>query len=457
MRHFTAFFFLFVALVALQGQSLSKFSMTTNRTVGESLSFTLNYGAAVTVDWGDGAIINYVSMGDSITGMLKGSTLTVSGFDITVLDCSNQGLTGLTISELTELRTLTCHNNLLVALDISKNTKLQKLNCGYNNLLTLSVGTNVLLIELVINNNAISTLSLTTTKLLNTLICNDNNLKILTLTPLIALKTLWCQNNQLSALDASKSILLETLICNNNLIATLNVGGLTALTHLWCDVNKIATLNTSSNSSLKYLSANDGLISTLVLASPISIQSLYLNDNYLGYSMLPSSASITNSYKYGHQHQHQIPAVINTTINLSSQLYTINNVATNATFKWFNGAKVLTSPDDYAENAGVFTFKKPFNSVYCEINSTLLSQLPAITTTITDVSVTSGFELAEMSKDLKISTKNAKLIVTSTMPQTVKIYTVLGVLLQTVEQLSGEMEFALQRGIYIVNGNKVIL
>lgn len=454
--YFTSFLFMFIGVFVVQGQNLSKFTMTTNRAIGEPLSFTINYGAAITVDWGDGVLSNYTSVGDSITGSVKGNTITVNGFDISVLDCSNQGITALNISELTDLRTITCQNNLLSALDVSKNIKLQKLNCAYNNLATITLTTNVALAELILNNNGISTLTLTANRLISTLICNDNKIKILTLTTLTGLKTLWCQNNQLNALDASKSTLLETLICYNNLISTLNVTGLTALTQLWCDVNKIVDLNTSTNTALKYLSANNGLISKLAIASPIGIQALYVNDNALGYSLLPSTTSITN-YAYAPQNLITIPATSTNTVNLSAQLFTLNNVATNATFKWYNGANQLVIPDDYVESAGVFTFKKPFDAAYCQISTSVFAQLPSITTTTTAISVNAGFESAEVAKTLSVNVRNGKLILKSTAAQSIHIFTLLGVKIKSFDNFIGETEFTLPKGAYLVNRTKIVL
>lgn len=447
---------MFMGVFVVQGQNLSKFTMTTNRAIGEPISFTINYGVAITVDWGDGVLSNYTSVGDSITGNIKGNTITVNGFDISVLDCSNKGITALNISGLTDLRTITCQNNMLTTLDVSKNIKLQKLNCAYNSLTALTLTTNVALTELILNNNAISTLTLTANKLISTLICNDNKFKTLTLTTLTGLKTLWCQNNQLSALDASKNTLLETLICYNNLIITLNVTGLTALTQLWCDVNKIADLNTSTNTALKYLSANNGLISKLALASPIGIQALYVNDNALGYSFLPSTVSVTN-YKYSPQNLLAIPAASTNTVNLSAQLVTLNNVATNATYKWYNGANQLVIPDDYVENAGVFTFKKPFDAAYCEISSSTFAQLPSITTSTTAISVNAGFESAETAKTLTINVHNAKLILKSSVAQSIRIYTLLGVMIKSYDNFIGDAELPLQKGAYLVNRTKIVL
>lgn len=441
---------------ALHAQT-PQFQMTTNLGAGQPFTFAVNYGTMVTVDWGDGVKTEYPSIGDPITGTLKGNVVTVSGYDITMVDCASQQLSAIDVTAMTDLNTLLCQNNQLQALDVTGNINLRKLNCSYNKLTGLTLGSKLTgLLELVVNNNEISTLSLTYAKSLYSLVCNDNKLASLSLTYNTKLKTLWCQNNQLTTLNVSKCTLLETLIAYNNQIATVNVSGLTKLTDFWCDINKITALNLSTNTSLAYLSADNCSISNLTVGSPFSVKSLYLNSNNLGFSGLPSVTGI-ESYKYAPQNNLLLPETAVQSVDLSAQLATLDNVATNASFKWFNGSSELVAGQDYTESNGVFTFTKEFDSLYCQISSALFPELPMITTSAMKLTLSTGIENNQADNTLNISVQDGKLVIKSTQPQAVRIYTLTGSLVKNIEEVEGVMEISLPKGVYIVNQKKVVL
>ena len=116
---------------------------------------------------------------------------------LTELDCYNNQLTSLDVSNNTALTELYCHYNQLTSLDMSKNTALTSLNCRNNQLTSLDVSKNT------------------------------------------ALELLDCLYNQLTALDVSKNTILKQLLCNNNQLTSLNVSGCTALKSLHCYNNHI--------------------------------------------------------------------------------------------------------------------------------------------------------------------------------------------------------------------------
>ena len=65
-------------------------------------------------------------------------TIIISG-DITCLVCNGSRLTGLDVSNNTELTELNCYNNRLTNLDVSKNTALTNLDCSNNRLTSLDL------------------------------------------------------------------------------------------------------------------------------------------------------------------------------------------------------------------------------------------------------------------------------------------------------------------------------
>ena len=73
--------------------------------------------------------IKYLLVGSKEISSLKG----IEHFKaLTVLSCSNNQLTSLDVSNLTELTILYCSVNELTTLDVSRNTKLKELNCALN-------------------------------------------------------------------------------------------------------------------------------------------------------------------------------------------------------------------------------------------------------------------------------------------------------------------------------------
>ena len=91
------------------------------------------------------------------------------------IDCRYMKISDLTgIEAFTALTMLECGNNQLTSLDVSQNTALSYLDCRYNQLTSLNVsGTSFL-------------------------------------------KYLYCQNNQLTSLDVSQNTALTRLYCNGN-------------------------------------------------------------------------------------------------------------------------------------------------------------------------------------------------------------------------------------------------
>ena len=59
--------------------------------------------------------------------------------NITYLNCCNNNLTLLDVSQNTKIVTLYCDSNQLKSLDVSKNTKLSFLYCGSNNITSLNL------------------------------------------------------------------------------------------------------------------------------------------------------------------------------------------------------------------------------------------------------------------------------------------------------------------------------
>jgi hypothetical protein len=98
----------------------------------------------IAIDWGDGTVDKgkLTDAGDDFShgyGSASPHTITVSGKNITGLNCSENQLTELDVSRNTALIILSCENNLLTVLDVSKNTALIDLDCSNNKLDSLNI------------------------------------------------------------------------------------------------------------------------------------------------------------------------------------------------------------------------------------------------------------------------------------------------------------------------------
>ncbi len=127
---------------------------------------------------------------------------------LTKLDCAQNELTSLDLSQLTLLEELRCGNNKIKELDLSSNTALKDLNCEYNELQSLIVSGCENLTHIVVWHNQLSELNL-----------NQN-------TELVWLDA---SNNQLTALDVSENTKLETLYTEHNKLSELDVSNCTVI------------------------------------------------------------------------------------------------------------------------------------------------------------------------------------------------------------------------------------
>ena len=121
---------------------------------------------------------------------------------ITDLDIQNRGISNLTgIEDFISLTVLNCENNFINVLDITQNTNLTQLFCS---------------------NNALNTINVST---------------------LTNLQILWCGNNQLSSLHVSNNTQLISLVCNDNQLTSIDVSNNTSLNVLVLEMNQISILN----------------------------------------------------------------------------------------------------------------------------------------------------------------------------------------------------------------------
>lgn len=170
-----------------------------------------------------------------------------------VLNCSNNELTELDMTNNIELTKLYCSNNVINELSLKHNPKLIHLNCSFNRLSSLDVSSNTKLItlyaemnyltqlnlkgctELVVlssPNNLLTGLDLSTNTKLKLVDLFDNRLEHIDVSMLSNLEFMNLSDNQLTALDMSHNLNLVEggFTASNNDIREMHLPNLPSLT-----------------------------------------------------------------------------------------------------------------------------------------------------------------------------------------------------------------------------------
>ena len=212
--------------------------------------------------------------------------------NLTSLECNDNQLTALDVSQNPKLDFLSCIDNQLTELDVSKNPELSILQCGANQLTALDVSQNPKLYWLLCRENQLTELDVSKNTALTTLDCDANQLTKLYVSSNPALETLCCCENQLTALDVSKNTALETLYCWTNQLTELDVSKNTVLTILDCNSNQLTALDVSQNPKLYWFSCWDNQLTELDVSNNTALEMLYCNENQLSALDISNNTSL---------------------------------------------------------------------------------------------------------------------------------------------------------------------
>lgn len=468
MKRTTLFSLALAAGLALSpslANAQTKVTLTTAKAVGAELSFVTNPGK-ITVDWGDGTPVELTSTGEPITGELKGQTVSLSCDNLSLLDCSSNELTGLQFESASQLQVLYCFDNQITELSFLSCRNIQDLDCSGNQLATISLTPLQNLRLLNCAENQLKSLALTYQKQLQRLICSDNNITSLTLTANTLLETLWCQNNALTTLNLSSNRNLQSVVCDDNDITTVNVTNCTGLVDFWCDNNHLTSLNVRTNPGLQTLSCSNNQLTSLNIPAADSKNktlAFYCDGNSLTYSSMHSISNIQNQENmlYLSQGEFALPknqVMVDEQLTLDGFNLNADGEATSPQYVWKNGDAELVkgSKEDYVARSNMFTFNKPFESIYCEVTSSEYPGLVLSSTPLAVISEETGIQDVMDAYGFSYITNNGTITMKSGKPYQVTIYTVDGkqVWTGTVTQ---EERVSLGHGIFLVNGMKISL
>ena len=202
-----------------------------------------------------------------------------------VLRCNNNKLEELNIGHLSQLEELDCSDNRLTQLAADNLTRLTSLKYSYNyGINTLNIGNLVNLKTLECNGNNISTLDVTALTNLETLDCSSNDLSELNLEGLSSLKYLrFGGNSRISAIDLSGMKLLEELQCSGTELEELNISNCPALKYLYCyDMQSFkGQIDLSKNTQLVGLDISNSNLTSLDLSHNENLEYVYCPNNKL--------------------------------------------------------------------------------------------------------------------------------------------------------------------------------
>ena len=184
---------------------------------------------------------------------------------LTELECTQNVLESLDMSENKNLVRLECQNNHLTELNVGENENLKVLHCENNPLTSLDVSGNENLGTLNCSNTPLTSLDVSQNTKLTDLACSENALTALDVRANPNLKNLDCSSNALKALNVSGNKELQKLECKNDQLTTLDVSGNTKLMYLYCEQNQLTSLDVSKNTRLDSLSCQGNRLTFLDL------------------------------------------------------------------------------------------------------------------------------------------------------------------------------------------------
>lgn len=435
-------------LASSQDVSASTVTLKTDKALGETLSVALNGDLLVTLTWEDGTKEEYRSNGKLRDFIIKSPSLTIStDKDITALYVCEDGLTELDVTgAATSLERLFCSDNALTQLDLSKCTSLTDLDCQDNQLTSLNiVGSGMKYCNVAGNQLTATGLKSNNVGSLQSLICAGNKMTSISyLSSMTNLKTLLCQNNQLTSLPTSKCRDLLHLVASSNNLTALNLPALTNLLGLCIDNNQFETLDFTSCTQLNWISMEGNNLKELTWAKKVNgvydfLFYVNLANNALFFNSLPtiynySSREYTLECNLLPQRPYHLLDIANINETYSFRDVFITNgwaSGVNASLEMTDAkGETLVANTDYTFKSGQLTFLKEHPGVTISATSRYYPDITLCTEPFNVIDPTG------------ISLVNAEIQGEET------IYDLQG------RKVSSQGS---QKGIYIVNGKKIVI
>jgi Leucine-rich repeat (LRR) protein len=169
------------------------------------------------------------------------------------LNINGKGISDLTgIEDFTALQVLNCSNNTLSSMDLSDNVNLIDVNCSNNTFSNLDFSSNLTLTTVDCSNNSLSSLDLTVNVNLTNLNIANNTFSEFEPSTIPTLEVFNCDSNLLVELDFQSNAALTSLSCQSNVLEKLNVRN--------GQNGNLTNFNAQNNTSLTCIETDDGTI-----------------------------------------------------------------------------------------------------------------------------------------------------------------------------------------------------
>ncbi|WP_298545949.1 immunoglobulin-like domain-containing protein [uncultured Aquimarina sp.] len=180
------------------------------------------------------------------------------------LNCEDNSLTNLDVSNNINLQTLIFDNNNVSALTLGVNTNLDSIEGRYNQLTTIDLSQNPNLTFINLRDNLFTTVDVSSNPLLETInLRGCTNLISIDISSNPNAKFLYFQDTALMGLDVSQNTLLEVIVVERVNFNAIDVSNLSVLRQLRIADNSFTALDVSNNPLLERLECENNNLSYL--------------------------------------------------------------------------------------------------------------------------------------------------------------------------------------------------
>ncbi|HEX8563347.1 MAG TPA: T9SS type A sorting domain-containing protein [Flavobacterium sp.] len=174
------------------------------------------------------------------------------------------------LGAFTNLEKLNCQNNMIEIIDMTQLANLTEIACDNNLLTSLDLSPAPGLLAVYCRGNEIADLNTNALGSLTALYCSNNQIPAIDFDQTPSLVFLDCANNQLTALDVSMVPTLFDMNCSYNQLSEINISGLTEIMYLSFAGNTIETVDISALTDLHLIDASGNPIHEIdISANPL--------------------------------------------------------------------------------------------------------------------------------------------------------------------------------------------
>ncbi len=271
------------------------------------------------------------------------------------------------------------------------------------------------------------------------------------------LYTFSVNKNLLTSLDLSSFSRLGLVNAAQNAISTVHFNN-PSLWYLDLSTNAIESIDFTGATNITQLSLGHNLLKTLDVSKLNRLIALQINNNYFDFQTLPLPKAQYVLYNYYNQAQLDVQVTNDSIVDLSRQAQVGDS---QSTYTWYLGVPTWNSDMlawegeelyvdvEYTLENGVTTFLRSFEDVMCLITNPTFPNL-YLYTDLFDVKATTGLEDI-MPDGLSLTVRNRDIVLNTTEPYTVSLYTISGMhIASTIAQWGETTITAPAAGAYIL-------